>query len=576
MSLDYEKIKKDEEGGGWWTSYSDLWAMLSVVFLLLYVVTSLRTGTQGVQQLMEQKRLQQKVEELEEQNKVYTTLKDQHLQQASQKEQEVYKKLMGQLNLLQTEAEQEKNELRRKAQQNEEKEYALNQYQQIVKNIIDTNVLAKAQIQTRDQVITQKRETIKEKQEQVKNLQQKVEEREKDIAQNEKEINEINDRLEQQIQSLREEERKAKVSKKAMRNAIERLKKRSQAEVALLQEKNEETRMQMKEELEKTKATYASQIDTIKAQNEAKLREEQEQFESKLKKQKLSAKAKRAKLEAFQKTLEAKAKQQEEELSGKLAELKDKIENTENQLQATNKELNKTVGNLKQTQKQAEEAKRSLASVAAGKAELEKKTEKLGAELADAKSKLAAKKNLVNQIKKNFKKAGISAQVDEKTGDVIIDFGDEYFDSGKASLKPGMVSKLKKFIPEYSKSLFENPETAKRISNVEIIGFASSTYQGKYVNPTSLKAENQEAINYNLKLSFDRANSIFRHIFDPSKMTYDNQKRLLPIVKVVGRGFLPEGSNGRDLPDNIPTKEFCEKFNCKKAQRVMIKFNLKD
>ena len=50
MSLDYDKIKKKEEANQW-TSNSDLFMVLSVVFLLLYVVSSLRNGTEAIEKL---------------------------------------------------------------------------------------------------------------------------------------------------------------------------------------------------------------------------------------------------------------------------------------------------------------------------------------------------------------------------------------------------------------------------------------------------------------------------------------------------------------------------------------------
>lgn len=265
----------------------------------------------------------------------------------------------------------------------------------------------------------------------------------------------------------------------------------------------------------------------------------------------MSAAAKAQKLAAFQKQAEQKAKELESELGG----LAEKVKQTEGQL----------------AQAKAEQGK-----LAAQARNLAQEKEALGSELKGAKERLDAKKNLVAQIQKNFAKAGIKAGIDAGTGDVIIDFGDEYFDTGKADLKNGMVARLNKLIPTYTKSLFEDPKTAEKIANVEIIGFASSTFKGKYVNPKSLKPENQEAINYNLRLSFNRANSIFRHIFDPTKLSYENQKKLLPMVKVVGRGFLPDGVSEKELPEDMPEKEFCAKYNCKKSQRVIVKFNLKE
>jgi hypothetical protein len=117
---------------------------------------------------------------------------------------------------------------------------------------------------------------------------------------------------------------------------------------------------------------------------------------------------------------------------------------------------------------------------------------------------------------------------------------------------------------------------AEKIENVEIIGFASSTYKGRYVAPDSLRPEDQPAVNYNLKLSFNRANAIFKHIFDTEQMRFEHQKELLPKIKVVGQGYLPDGKTSADFRNGMPESEFCKSFNCKSAQKVIIKFKLKD
>jgi hypothetical protein len=139
-----------------------------------------------------------------------------------------------------------------------------------------------------------------------------------------------------------------------------------------------------------------------------------------------------------------------------------------------------------------------------------------------------------------------------------------------------MKTTLKKFVPNYSKSLFDDPKIAKEIQSLEIIGFSSPTYRGKYVDPQSLKEEDRTAIDYNLDLSYNRAKSIFSYMFDKKSMTYKYQKEMLPLVKVTGRSFLAEEMKGRDIASGIPIKEYCAKYDCDKSQKVIIKFNLKD
>jgi len=170
----------------------------------------------------------------------------------------------------------------------------------------------------------------------------------------------------------------------------------------------------------------------------------------------------------------------------------------------------------------------------------------------------------------------LDIDVDGKTGDVILSFGDEYFDTGRADLKPNMEKTLRKFMPLYAKSLFKNENIAKNIESVEIVGFSSPTYKGKYIDPQSLSQDDRNAVNYNLDLSYQRARSIFNQIFDTKKMQYENQKKLLPLVKVTGWSFLAEGIKGTDVQNGMSHKEYCEKYNCKKDQKVIIKFNLRN
>ena len=94
------------------------------------------------------------------------------------------------------------------------------------------------------------------------------------------------------------------------------------------------------------------------------------------------------------------------------------------------------------------------------------------------------------------------------------------------------------------------------------------------MNPVSLKAEDRQAVNYNLDLSYYRARSIFDHIFDTEKMKYKHQKDLLPRVKVTGRSFLA-GQVDRELASQGMTQaEYCKRYDCKKEQRVIIRFDL--
>ena len=117
---------------------------------------------------------------------------------------------------------------------------------------------------------------------------------------------------------------------------------------------------------------------------------------------------------------------------------------------------------------------------------------------------------------------------------------------------------------------------AKKIKSVDVIGFASPTYRGKYVNPNSLDPKDKKAIEYNLDLSYRRARSIFDHMFDTRKLKFEDQKKLLPLVKVSAKSFFSGNKDGRMPASNMSRREFCKKYDCKKEQRVIIKFDLNE
>ena len=495
MGLNYRKNDHASQDS-MWTSYSDLFLGLSIIFLLLYVAASLRQGTDGIRQFIENKQLAQKNEDLKQQLKAYNTIKQDYLKsQASEEEQKTYAMLMDKLDLLKEEAKNEKDSLRKQALENELKEQSLNQYQQLIRNVINSNMIAKSRIKNRDSLLDEQDETISEQSTEIQSLEKTVAAKKAQVQAGEQKIASLEDKLDEKLKELQTSFKAQKLSKK----------------------KFEEQRLALQKKFE-------DQIDQLRDQNES----------------------------------------------------------TSNELSQLNKKLAQTAGALSATQGQlsaAEQAKQKLASDLQGaKAMAEAKGKALQAtqaDLAKATDRLNAQRKLADKIKKNFAKAGVDADVDGETGDVILSFGDQYFDTGKASLKPQMRKILEQAMPLYSQSLFADNKIAEKIQNVEIVGFASPTFKGKFIDPSSLKPEDRQAVNYNLDLSYNRARSIFNHVFDKDKMTFDHQERLLPLVKVTGRSFLSHEKN-KNFKTTSKGEEFCRVNDCAKLQRVIIKFSLKD
>lgn len=583
MSLDYQKLKaKHEEEGSFWTSYSDLFMVLSVVFLLLYVVASLRSGTSSVQSQIENQKVKQENQDLRKQIQAYNALKDDYLEkEASQEEARMYEELMGKLSLLQDEANKEKAQLEAQAAENDSKARALNQYQQMVRNIINTNLLSNKKIKFRNEVIKEKNEDLTEKKQIIAENQQKIQEQDQEIRekqqileqrkqevaklqdevqqktetlnQTQAKIQNLNSNLSEKIKELKEMAQKANTSQAVLNRQIAMMKLDNAKKISELQNATND----MKEELAQAQAEHEAKMAQMKSDFNNKMNAEREQLENQLGQEKASAAEKAKALAEFK-----------EKMAGEKAAL-------DNQLAALKDEVGKAQGEAKDAQQKLADAKKDHGRYMAAIDKLQKDKDGLSGDLKRAQEILDQKKKLAKKIADQLAKNGIKAGVDGKNGDVTIQFG-EYFDTGKADLKPNMKEILRKFVPTYSKALLEDEKVAKEISSVEIVGFSSPTYKGKYIDPTSLSDQDKTAVAYNLDLSYNRAKSIFSYMFDKNEMNYKYQKDMLPLVKVTGRSFLAEEVKGRDIASGLSHKEYCQKYNCEKSQKVIIRFNLKD
>lgn len=647
MAFDYDKAKrKASDTSDHWTSNSDLFMVLSVVFLLLYVVASVRNGTSNITQAVQLQQIASQKEDLQRQLRAYNALKNEALEKdSSEEEVKMYQELMSKLDLLQDETDKERKELENQARANADKVEALNQYQQMVRNIINTNLLAKKRIERRDKVIVEKKEIITEQvqtikgldetiQEQAQDIEKKanvisqkeqliskqneeIEEKEREIsdrkvairslenevdlkkeilAKNAKRIDDLNSKLDGKIVELQEQYKKQNKTETEMRQAVLKLRLASRNEVKKLKEEKDQVASRLtnlNEKLEAANVELSSASRKIEEQENRK-----QQLENELKQAELSYQKQMKDLESDfnskvaseRKALEAKLNQEKasaKEKAQKLAEFKDQAAKEREVLQSALGELqgkvSKVKGDLKEMSEKAKEyadkladAKKDHANYLASISKLKSDKENLSGDLERIKKIANAKKDLANKIADNLKKQGVKANVDPKSGDVTLSFGDEYFDSGRADLKESMQKTLQKFIPEYARSLLENDEIAKQVQSVEIVGFSSPTYKGKYIDPQSLKPEDRAALDYNLDLSFKRAKAIFTYMTDTQKMNYRYQKKIQPLIKVTGRSYLADGVQGRSIASGISQKEYCSKYDCDKSQKVIVRFNLKD
>lgn len=592
MAFNYNK-NKNEDSGSFWTSYSDLFLGMSVIFLLLYVTASLRQGTSGIQQQIQNQKLTMQVEDLKNQLKMYDSVKKDYLNnEAKPEEEKQYKELMDKLTLLREEATDEKNRLHQSALENEKKEKALNQYQQMVRNIMNANLMAKAKIKTREDLINEQDEEIDTQDSQISKLEKDISQKKKQIADNQNKIADANEQLEKRLEDLKAVYKQKKMSEAAYAKKVEALKQENETKLEQLEANSMAVEKQLAnvqnqlgsvtgklagvtEDLTKTKSVLAkTEVDKQKLAGQLSMAEQEHnkqvaklqnefsdqaardraKFQQELAKERVTG-AEKAKREA---AFRAQAAQKEKDLGQKLATL--------------SKDLAEKEGALGKNQEKLARAGQEIKGQAARIKEGE-------ALLAKARAEADARKQISKDIKEGFKKAGVEADVNENTGEVVINFGDVYFDNDSAKLKDKMKETLKKAMPVYSKSLLGNQKISQKISAIEIIGFASPTYKGKYVDPQNLDAQTgHTAMEHNLDLSFRRAKEIFNFVTDHKKLEFEHQKSMLPLMKVTGKSFLAEKlPEARSLATGeAKSKDFCSIHDCRKAQRVIIKFSFED
>ncbi len=539
MSLNYQGDKNHHDHGNQWTSYSDLFMGLSVIFLLLYVTSSLRTGTNGLQQQLEREKLTHEVRDLKAQLQVYNTLRKDYMDtDATNQDVEVYKELMDKLSLLQEDAKDEKEALLNQALENEKKEKALNQYQQMVRNIVNANMVAKGRIKKRDDVIKELDQDVTEQDQEIDQLESTVEQKRRQLVESQKQIEKAEAELDKKKQDLRSAFRNQEISKKKFEKQLAELEQENSQKLNNLKSKAQQAEQQLQSVSGKL-ANVSKELDTVQGALASK------EAEAKA----LEGRIQGLKSDYAQRAAAEKAKFDKEMAAARLSAAEKARREAEFRASAAEKEkqlasqVNNLSGKLGDTEKQ----------------------------LAKAKAEIEAKRSVSKDIKEAFRKAGVKADIDEETGDVILDFGENYFATGSSKLNGEMTRVLEKAVPLYTKALFENDKVAKKLGSVEIIGFASPTYKGKYLNPDELNKVDKKAIDYNLDLSYKRAKAIFNHIFDQSKMQYDHQRQLQPLVKVSGRSFFSESKNARG--PGLKT-DSCSKGDCSKAQKVIIKYTL--
>lgn len=181
MSFDYKEIRSRQHASETqWASYSDLFMVLAFIFLIMYMVSSLRTGMISVSSHAE-------IKEVKQQHEIYETVKDEYLtEQSNAQEKRIYKEIIEQIALLEDEASAKKQRLAAEAREQGERESALNQYQQLVVSMMNANTVARAEaveeMSSQKQQNQELQEQVSESSENLESLQQQLQQEEQKLA----------------------------------------------------------------------------------------------------------------------------------------------------------------------------------------------------------------------------------------------------------------------------------------------------------------------------------------------------------------------------------------------------------
>lgn len=274
--------------------------------------------------------------------------------------------------------------------------------------------------------------------------------------------------------------------------------------------------------------------------------------------------AQQAKLEA-QKAQELKAAQAE---ARKLAQ-----QAAEAAAEATEREVLKTAKEQAQAEVEAEHAQELTEQLAQLEAQKDAEIQPFLEAEQKRKEAKEARKQIVDNLLENFKDSDDGdVNIDQKTGKVRINFQESYFLRGSSELSGSMKDLLKVMIPKYAKSIYENSSAAKQVESLKISGMTSPIFRGRYFDINDTTEEGEEAYEYNMKLSNDRALAMYNFIFDSEEMgDYDYRARLKADLGISALGY----QNAAPVPKElVGQRASCLEYDCKKEQASIFEFRL--
>ena len=367
------------------------------------------------------------------------------------------------------------------------------------------------------------------------------------------------------------------------------LQQQQRIEVAMVQQERSQALEQQKSEMEaQQQATAEAAAEEARkqaaAEAEQSLAQELEAQQARLEAQQAQemaasqAAAEEAQQQAVKQELAAQQKKLEAQKAQELAAAEAAAQELAQQAakdasEATEREVLKTAKQQAESEVEAEHAQEMEQQLAMLEAEKDAEMKPfLEAEEA-RKEAQKVREQIVDNLLENFKDSEDGdVDIDGKTGKVRINFQESYFVRGSAELSDSMKDLLRTMIPKYAKSIYESEGAAKQVESLRISGLTSPIFRGRYFDINDTSAEGEEAREYNLKLSNDRALAMYNFIFNGEEMgDYEHRAQLKADLGIEALGYRTATPVPIEL---VGEKATCIEYDCKKEQASILEFRL--
>jgi len=563
-----------EQGGSFWTSYSDMLLGLSVIFLVLFFFTVLRTGVdQGQVKKAKQdaqKALEGKVSpsEVARAQETETFLKN-SIQEITQKKEVLDQsatEITRTLKLLDEQSkavsdllkqQQEKsaivNVLRDKTETLEGQLSSIEQRREELEKRLADRELSMENVSQELRVLNQERSELFAR---MRGMQDELKQRDIALLERSQILDEKSktlQALEGQLQAERTKLEKTREELSAWKTEGGNLSKRT-SELERLSDAQNKEGQKLREEkmalservadLQGEVAGLRTQLSGLGRSNELLQKDQQASGEGRAKlaaslmKTELERDGLQAELRGLKKELESARGDQGKTLA--------KVSRCEEKLAELDQKQNRTPSSLSDLSRQMQEAR------------------------ADLEALRSKRRDFAKELSRELKSQGIQAQVNPQSGSLVFEMDETFrFQNGSAQLTAEAKLKLNQIVPIYVARLFsqEKKDAAVRLKQVDITGFASPRYFKKYLPPSELMGDGAVA---NLKLSQDRAQQIAEYIVGKEIGDYPHKADLKRLMRISGVGH----TQPIRAPASFVQSEPCGPYDCARSRRVELNFIL--